>query len=81
MLVRVTRQDIKNGVPKNNFSCPIAQSLFRAGLHYVSVRSTYVIAGCRTYRLSLAAQEFVRRFDNGIRVKPATFLIKGLSKP
>ena len=74
--VMVTKEDIKNGKMDSVSSCPIALSLVRKfGVKaYVGV-NTYVLSGReQVWDLSLPAQNFIRNFDNGQLVSPATFV-------
>lgn len=75
--VKVTEWQIRQGKRLSEISCPIARSLVRDGWENVFVDSDTVSIGkdndAVVYTVSRRAKKFIRRFDEGKSVKPATF--------
>lgn len=84
--VTVTAEDIANGWPGRSTRCPLARATLRSlGLTRnridVTADGALVYGGesWRTtarYRLTPRALSFMRSFDAGKRVKPATFVLR-----
>jgi len=82
--VSVTADDITNGVKDNCKLCPIALAVVRllpqsdaiVSYHSCAIRSGQPVPPWVKYKLSQSAKHFVRRFDNGLSVKPATFIFE-----
>lgn len=73
MIVKVTKQDIKEGMRNIHSSCPVALAIKRAtGVDYVSVGDV-VFLGEDIVRVSRAVDRFVTRFDDKKPVKPFNF--------
>ena len=70
--VQVTKQDIKNGMPKEGDKCPIAKAVRRCtGTHRaVFVDESSIEIGAVEYSLPASAKAFVRAFDKGKPVSP-----------
>ena len=80
LTVHVTQEDIELGLPIAPVACPLARAIRRAGYPrvYVPDSRTWVPEASLDgpsprATLSRAAGRFVRRFDTGKPVKPATF--------
>ena len=78
MKIKVTKKDIKNGLPCSDSSCPIALAVRRTLKHreIVTVDSLYVGINGKYSRLSKRAIRFVEKFDSNEIVKPFEFNIK-----
>ena len=76
LTIRVTQEDIDDGERRNGEQCPIALAMSRAlGDDYVSVGDEYVTGSVYDWELSRTARQWVRRYDDGLRVAPATFRV------
>lgn len=89
--VRVTRKDIKNGQKGSQAACAVARAVRRAtGFRMTRVTSENVAVITRgedkmprsdganvrySAKLPIRAQNFVRNFDDGVKVKPFTFKV------
>lgn len=78
--VEVTTHDIKNGSRKSCEACPVARALKRA-LHYKkSVNVNNHSASIDEYKkhaiLPTKAQNFIRNFDDGFKVKPFSMTLE-----
>lgn len=75
LIVKVTKQDIKEGVAESLHLCPIAKALRRIGFERISVDSDSIQIGRRknVYELPWEATQFIEDFDNGINVKSIKF--------
>lgn len=79
VLIRVSKEDIKNGIRRSTTSCPIALALPRYGfatpwVGFSGVR--YGVSGPRSFfPLPESACTFVSRFDDGKPVKPFNFYL------
>jgi hypothetical protein len=78
--VNVTRNNIKIGKPGHCAECPIAQALIDMGYQNVNVgwENNYVCTDNAIihFQLSRTAVNFITKFDNGEKVKPAAFVFK-----
>lgn len=63
-LIRVTREHIAKGTPKNGCACPIALALRAAGFQ-VHVTPYFILTGRRTVPLPYSARDFIGMFDSG----------------
>lgn len=75
LLVHVTQDHIDRGNSRPN-SCPIALAVKEAtGAHYVEVGADddLIDIDYHLYRLTTKGLNFIKRFDNGQRVRPAIF--------
>ena len=78
LTVNVTKQDIKAGIRCNIGRCPIARAVRRASRRRdVAVSGRDVEIRRQAFRLPVLARNFVLNFDNGDRVAPITFTLKG----
>jgi hypothetical protein len=84
--IQVTEEDIKNGTPCQDWCCPIALALRRAGFLAAKVgRSRCFVQSAgddetctwRQPALPADAREFVRDFDEGYPVDPFEFDLEG----
>jgi hypothetical protein len=78
MLLHVTEKHIKDGAPRDAFTCPIALGMKELGYHDACVGSTHYTVNGRNPRrtcMTKVMKEFIRKFDAGKKVKPATFRI------
>jgi len=73
--IRVTRDDIRKGIPENVHMCPIARAVRRAGRERVTVDDC-IATRTKNFELPDVAQRFMRSFDWGRPVKPFTFTAK-----
>lgn len=79
MRIRVTRADIKNGIPKDSLSCPIALAIRRACPRstQVSVYENVIIHQCGVrlppIELPEEALAFIMLFDDQKPVRPFSF--------
>lgn len=75
--VRITAQDISDGIPRLPAFCPLALALQRQLKEHVSVRYSFALIhhsdrpGTRLW-LSPRAEDFARRFDAKFPVRPQT---------
>jgi hypothetical protein len=77
-VIEVTERDVKVGVQRDPFACPIARALKRA------FRATEVSVGTsiadvderRGLQLPKRAQNFIERFDEGKTMKPFSFRLR-----
>lgn len=80
VVVTVTPEDIAAGTMMNGRSCPLARAIRREaaieGLH-VEAHRIVLFEGARPFTyLSKKAERFVRAFDDGKPVRPATFRLR-----
>jgi hypothetical protein len=79
-LVRVLQDDIDIGEKSCRHSCPVAKALTRYFEHSIWVGdSSYEFAGELprvVVPLPLHVSEFIKRFDNGLSVKPIEFEVE-----
>ena len=83
MRIKVTKSDIKNGIPRDVCHCPIARAISRIlygtprisqGIEGKADPSTlYVNKILISLKLSRAARRAIRRFDKTNKMKPFTF--------
>ena len=83
MRIRVTKSDIKKGIPGNVCACPIAQAISRVlqGTPRISPgiegrtdpSKLYVNNISISLKLSRAARRAIRKFDKTGKMKPFTF--------
>ncbi|HVT61862.1 MAG TPA: hypothetical protein VHD33_00030 [Legionellaceae bacterium] len=80
--IKVTQEDINNGVAGSAMSCPIARAITRRfGLKenpkVGSLVATYWTKDneLRQFQLPYQAKEFIYNFDNQLGVKPISFEI------
>lgn len=71
LIVKVTQEHIDKGERKSPQSCPIALASDAS-----AVTRKWMCVNYSFYELSRAAERFVRRFDAGQPVTPATFRLK-----
>jgi hypothetical protein len=73
--ITVTPADLRAGVPKDAFRCPLALALNRE--HGPQWRVTYTLADRdgTFYLLPAAATSFISRYDDGRTVEPAEFTL------
>ncbi len=74
--IRVTQEDIDKGVACRGESCAVANAVRRQLNRYdVTVSASYVWmkGGAYRFRVSDKMREFIKRFDEGKKVKPDTF--------
>lgn len=73
--IKVTSEDIRNGMKYDCNSCPIVLAIRRYVTpgSLVSVTSYLAKIGANSYRLSITAQIFIYNFDNDIKVEPFEF--------
>lgn len=87
LIVKVTRKHIREGRHGvgGGADCPIAlatKELTRqeCGVTELRTRVGNYSASPRFFRNSLAAQKFIKRFDGGQRVSPATFRLREMER-
>lgn len=73
MIIKVTKENIENGLQRDCRNCPIALAIFDSTKRIGYVGINCVTIGYDTIRLPFAAQTFRDRFDNGFRVEPFQF--------
>ena len=81
MKITVTKKHIKLGKIKNPKSCPIALACNakKRGWKVMDLYIQYFNEGnYNMYDLPIRAQKFIERFDDGLEVKPFSFIVKGL---
>lgn len=79
MRVEITKEDIDNGTPCSNYSCPIALALKRyypdkvisVGKLWISIEGVYY--KLRYYKDSPIVRKFIQDFDHGMFVEPFSF--------
>lgn len=64
MKIKVTAEDISNGVPGNPYTCPIALAAKRAGFIGVAVGSCSLDGGGDIIPLPIRARDFISAFDS-----------------
>jgi hypothetical protein len=81
--VRVSQRDINTGQPMEDTQCPIAKAFRRAsGKRNVEVTFSRIFIGgmwsqhSYSYKLPSSAINFIRRFDDGKKVKPFEFTVE-----
>ena len=78
--VTVTAEDVDKGVNDSSTLCQIALALLREGHVRPVVGGSYVVSGhayCAYYYAhSKASERFMHRFDAGMPVSPATFVLR-----
>lgn len=87
MKIEVTASDIKNGERESPSRCPIARALKRSTRHYWLVHEDGVRMLCEEQNgsgfeawLPKKADTFVRRFDEGWKVRPFSFHLRGYTR-
>jgi len=74
MIIRVTQEHIDAGTPRDDCLCPIARAVCAVvPMARVSVARIAVHLSYRVYPMPRRARDFVRDFDEGIRVDPFEF--------
>ena len=79
--VSVTLNDILEGKRLDGSSCPVAFALERATgkawVHadYVTFRVTDDVAGQLSYVMPREVENWIRRYDDGVAVRPTTFIV------
>lgn len=79
MIIKVTKEDIENGICKNCFYCPIAIALRRVfGEIYLRIHDEYIILekeinNFKIFKLPNKASEFIKKFDRLKSVEPFEF--------
>lgn len=79
MKINVTAKDISLGKPYMCACCPIALALrskFKNKL--IKVIADEFSVDHIDYELPIKAQNFITRFDHGMKVKPFSFTVRGL---
>ena len=74
--IEVTPRHIARGKRNDLYLCPLAWAIREKGFARVCVQGGWVLVNTRCYDLPKAAIKFIRRFDNGLTVKPFTFELK-----
>lgn len=71
--VKVTKNEIDAGIPRDTYSCPIGQALRKQGFSprvledsFTVSRDGYLLAG----NMTAAAKKFITAFDGYKKVKP-----------
>ena len=74
MIIKVIQRHIKNGVRLNPFSCPIALALReKLNSYHIKVDKDECVIDTLVYKLPRFAQHFIKKFDDGKKVKPFNF--------
>lgn len=79
MIIHVTEEHIRRGVPTSVCGCPIALALNDALCDvYLVGKDSFApyLSGRKIQRFQKKAQIFIERFDAGIPVKPFSFRIR-----
>ena len=80
MQFRVTRKDIKTGKKDNCQLCPVALAMKRAlGAEVQVLMGKYQFQSA-AHELPYKVTQFIKRFDDGLPVKPFSFNIPGIKK-
>lgn len=85
MWIKVTQKDIDRGRLTNPWYCPIARAVRRASRLVSGKRQTISVGGSdcsigrQNYGLPRRARTFVKRFDNGLPVRPLSFPIRKIA--
>ena len=80
MRFRLLKKDIKSGKAGSSCFCPVALAMERVLGAPVEVwRHTLWFKGI-IYELPYKVMEFIKRFDNGLPVKPFSFTIRACGK-
>jgi uncharacterized protein (UPF0297 family) len=74
--ISVEDADIRHGENCNREHCAIALALKNKGYEDVNVDWDYVKIHNNYYFVSKRARNFIRRFDDGLDVRPSTFILK-----
>lgn len=72
MRVEVTFEDIRDGLPCDSASCPIARALGRMG-KVADVHDSYVMIDGNRLELPREAKDFVAHFDDEAEGEPFVF--------
>ena len=77
IMIDVTNEDIRFGVPRNRCNCPIALAIERAtnAEHAVFVDSQYITIGRDKFFVDSHVASFMRSFDTDYVVNPITFTL------
>ena len=73
--VQVKQKHITKGIAGDGDSCPIAYALKDMGYKGLHVEGDQIIGSADYAPLPLKAQRFIRKFDDGEKVKPFNFTI------
>ena len=76
--VSVTADDIKHGEINNCYRCPIARALQRCGFERPIVDGVQICLGVGMAEIDTPAEanEFIKRFDDGLPVQPFEFALE-----
>jgi hypothetical protein len=80
--VEVKRKHIRNGDKCSIHFCALALAIsettdeeWKVGIYYA-----YKLSNEKRYKLSAKATKFIEHFDQGIKVSPAKFILKEVTK-
>ena len=74
--IEVTENDIKNGIRYDPYRCPVFLAAKRQRLGIIDVSSSWIsFTGKRKLPTPYDAYLWINAFDNGEKVKPATFTL------
>lgn len=84
MIIEVTSKDIRKGVKEESKSCPVALALNReTGFNDFRVNPASITRGfpfsTRYYHVPRSVKRFVHWFDDGKKVQPFRFILRGAS--
>ena len=76
--IRVTQDDIKNGVPGSPYSCPVARAIRRvANRKSVAVGVSYCRINHIRYGFPEMVADNISRYDLGYAMRPFSFKLVG----
>ena len=79
MKLLISKEDIKEGVRYSCQADPISNHIRRKTKKQVTVEGTkIVVSSTKAFPLPKLAKKFIEDFDNGVKVVPFSFEIKGL---
>lgn len=78
--INVVEEDITSGLRRSAQNCPIARAiqreLDRRDRSGIEVTTSYIKVDGKLYKLPKKSQQFVKRFDNKMSVKPFSFMLR-----
>ena len=76
MLIEVTEEDIKKGIPRDDYFCPITLAISRCSDKIPAVYNFWIVIDGKKYPHTKKLIQFIADFDAGKPVKPFRFRLK-----
>lgn len=76
MLINVTKEDIREGIPCNSRACPVGRAIFNKVKKAINVGTTFIVIGGSIYQMPRKVRYFIKRFDYNKNVTPFSFTLR-----